>query len=458
MSGVADRNPSLWWKLSWRLSLVVLAVVAIVTAWLGVYAGFKLNQYIGMKDSLAAALEGALHRDAQGRFALDVTPRLRTLQAQNGKLWFVVSTKDGETLSFGAVPARFEGMAPYIRFIKGADIREDGNVGEMAAIDAIDTSFGRVRVLYGGNTSASGNFMTMLVKLNPFYLPMLAIALPALFLTVPRVVRHTLEGLNAVVRKAPDIDPSRPGSRLPLDGVPREVVPLILAFNRILERLDEQFQARGRFLIDAAHELRTPVAIMQTRIEGMETGRERRRLLDDVARLREMAEQLLDFEKNTQMAPVFSTVDLVELARSVVADLAPIAIGAGYEISFWSEVERVERQGQPSALMRAVSNLVRNAIDHGGGAGAISVAVSRLGDITVRDEGPGIPAEHQKLVFEPFYRVLPHSTGAGLGLNLVKQIVANHHGDIRLESGASGTCVTIALRERLAANASIYPA
>ncbi|MDX8437402.1 HAMP domain-containing sensor histidine kinase [Mesorhizobium abyssinicae] len=457
MSRADNRNPSLWWNLSWRLSLIFVAVVAVVTVGLSVYAAFTLNPYIGIKDNLAAALEGALHRDRQGRFVLEATAHLRAFQSENGKLWFVVATPQGETASFGAVPARYEGMSPYIRFIKDADIREDGNADEMAAVDTIDTSFGRVRVMYGGNTSASGNFLTMLIKLNPIYLPLLAITLPTLFLTVPRVVRHALEGLNAVVKKAPDIDPRHPGSRLPLEGVPKEVVPLILAFNRILERLEEQFQARGRFLIDAAHELRTPVAIMQARIEGMEPGRERRRLLDDVARLREMAEQLLDFENNTQTNHVFSTVDLVELSRSVVADLAPIAIGAGYEISFWSEVDRVERRGHPAALTRAISNLVRNAIDHGGGTGAISVAVSGLGDITVRDEGPGIPADHQKLVFEPFYRVLPRNTGAGLGLNLVKQIVANHHGEIGLESGPSGTCVTIALPEDPAAGASDHP-
>ncbi|TGV96023.1 HAMP domain-containing sensor histidine kinase, partial [Mesorhizobium sp. M2E.F.Ca.ET.154.01.1.1] len=81
----------------------------------------------------------------------------------------------------------------------------------------------------------------------------------------------------------------------------------------------------------------------------------------------------------------------------------------------------------------------------------------RLGDIMVKDEGAGIPADHQKLVFEPFYRVLPRSTGAGLGLNLVKQIVANHHGGIRLESGPSGTCVTIALPEHPATSSSGVP-
>jgi signal transduction histidine kinase len=452
-----ERAPSLWWKLSWRLSLVFVVVVAIFTVGLSVYAAFRLNPFIGMQDDLAAALEGALKRDAQGRFVLDVTPRLRAFQSEN-ELWFVVSTPQGETASAGSVPVHYEGMAPYIRFIKDADIRGSEDTNAQAAIDTLDTSFGQVRVMYGGMTSASQSVLTLLFEMNPIYLPLLAMTLPAIFLTVPRVVRHALEGLNAVVKKAPEVDARRPGSRLPLDGVPKEVVPLILAFNRILERLEEQFQARERFLIDAAHELRTPIAIMQTRIEGIESGKERRRLLDDVARLREMAEQLLDFEKNTQAPHVFSTVDLVDLSRSVVSDLASIAIGAGYDISFSTEIERVERRGHPAALGRVVSNLVRNAIDHGGGAGAISVTVSKRGEISVKDEGPGIPEDQRMLVFEPFYRVFPRSTGAGLGLSLVKQIVANHHGKIRLESGPEGTCITIALAEESAIAGSGQPA
>jgi signal transduction histidine kinase len=182
---------------------------------------------------------------------------------------------------------------------------------------------------------------------------------------------------------------------------------------------------------------------MQTRIEGMPEGQDHRRLLDDVARLGETAEQLLDFERNDQAADLHETVDIVDIARTVVANLAPLAIAAGYEISFESEIERLERQGSPSALPRAVSNLVRNAIDHGGNSGMISVSVSASGQVTVADEGPGIPPDQQELVFEPFYRVTPRSQGAGLGLSLVKQIVTNHRGRVAIESGSTGTKLTI---------------
>jgi signal transduction histidine kinase len=182
---------------------------------------------------------------------------------------------------------------------------------------------------------------------------------------------------------------------------------------------------------------------MQTRIEGIAEGQERRRLLGDVARLGETAEQLLDFERNDQATDVHETVDLVDVTRAVVADLAPLAIAAGYEICFESSTDRLERRGSPSALARAISNLVRNAIDHGGNFGTISVSTTAEGEVVVADQGKGIPADQQELVFEPFYRVTPRSKGAGLGLSLVKQIVANHQGRILIDSGPGGTKLTI---------------
>jgi signal transduction histidine kinase len=445
MAAATIPNPSLWWKLSWQLSLVFVAVVAAVIVGLCVYGAMILSPTVGLQDKLGVALYEAVARDAEGQLVIQENLALRSFKAENDRLWFVVATPDGMTASYGAVPAPYAEMAPFVRLIRDGDIRGAAETDEVASIDRINTALGEVRVMYGGSTSRSATFLTMLTKTYPIYLPLLAIALPAIFFTVPRVVRHALAGLNAVVSKAPEIDPRRPGSRLPVEDVPKEVTPLIIAFNSILERLEEQFQARQRFLIDAAHELRTPIAIMQTRIEGMSEGGERRRLMADVARLGETAEQLLDFERNVQAADVHETVDLVEIARSVVADLAPMAIAGGYEISFESNVDQVEREGSRPALQRAISNLVRNAIDHGGNRGSISVIVSGHGEIAVSDEGPGIPEDQREQVFEPFYRLTPRSTGAGLGLSLVKQIVANHHGHVSIDSAPSATTFKILL-------------
>jgi signal transduction histidine kinase len=216
------------------------------------------------------------------------------------------------------------------------------------------------------------------------------------------------------------------------------VVPLILAFNSILERLEEQFRARQRFLIDAAHELRTPIAIMQTRIEGL-PGPEQQRLMEDVARLGETTEQLLAFERNDQVNDRRETVELVEMTRTVVADLAPLALSAGYDISFDTQIARYEVMGNPFTLPRAISNIVRNAIDYGGNRGLIHISVLANGEIAISDEGQGIAEDQRERIFEPFYRITPRSTGAGLGLSLVKQIVANHNGRIFQDSSAVGS-------------------
>jgi len=445
MADTNTPNPSLWWTLSWQLSLVFLAVVTVVIVGLSVYGAVILSPNVALEDKLATALDEALTRDPGGQIVISETPRLRSFRAENDSLWFVVATFDGEVAVYGSVPARYLGLAPYVRLVKDADIRGAKDTQETASIDGFKSSLGEVRVMYGGNTNTADNMLTMLRKLYPIYVPLLAISLPAVFFTIPRVVRRGLAGVRDVARQASEIEPRRHDARLRTKGIPKEVAPLVVAFNDVLDRLEHEFRKRQRFLIDAAHELRTPIAIMQTRIEGMADGPDRGRLLRDVARLGATAEQLLDFERNDQGTDLHETVDLVDVGRSVVADLAPLAIAAGYEIAFQNGPDTLKRPGNRIALSRAIGNLVRNAIDHGGNAGMICVSVTPDGEITVADEGPGISVEHRELVFEPFYRVVPRSKGAGLGLSLVKQVVANHGGRVTLESGSTGTTVRIRL-------------
>lgn len=438
-------NPSLWWKLSWQLSLVIVAVVAAVIIGLCVYGAMILSPNVAMERKMSAVVAEAVERDPQGKFQLRDTPPLRSLKAQNSGLWYVVATTDDVSVSYGTVPAPYAELAHLAHLFQDADIRGSAGTNEIASVENVETAVGEVRILFGGFADKGWPVLAILAGTYPIYISLIVVALPAIFLAVPRIVRRALARVSDAAHQASLIQPRRHGARLPVDGIPKEVAPLVVAFNGTLERLETEFRKRQRFLIDAAHELRTPIAIMQTRIDGMPEGKDRRRLLDDVARLAETAEQLLDFERNDQATDQHETVDLVEIARMAVADLAPLAIAAGYQIGFESEVKSLERRASPSALPRAISNLVRNAIDHGGNSGMITISVSAGGRINVADEGPGIPAEHQELVFEPFYRVTPKSRGAGLGLSLVKQIVANHRGHVSIKSGSTGTQVAIQL-------------
>lgn len=432
-------NPSLWWQLSWQLSIVVSAMIAVVIVGLCIYGVMRVSPNIGLWEDLSSTLDESLSLDPQKGLVITEGPALKALKAENEELWFVASTLDGQSVTYGAVPPVYAELSRYAHLMVDADIRGGAGISEVALSESLDTASGPLRVMFGGTSHISASFLTLLFGTYPIYVPLLAVILPAVFFSVPRIVRQALAGLSSVVRKAPEIDPRRAGSKLPVEDVPREVVPLIVSFNSILERLEQQFRARQRFLIDAAHELRTPIAIMQTRIEGLPDGPERQRLMEDVARLGETTEQLLAVERNDQVHDRWETVDLVEIARTVVADLAPLALSAGYDIAFDTRIARYEMQGNPFALPRAVSNIVRNAIDHGGNRGMIHVSVLANGEIAVSDEGQGIAEDQQERIFEPFYRVTPRSTGAGLGLSLVKQIVADHNGRVLLESSAFGS-------------------
>ena len=439
-------NTSLWWRLSWQLSLLFVVITALVIVGLCIYGAMIHSPNVSMQYRLLTALEGSLSYEPGRGLRIKDSEQLTALKNDNPNLFFYAAAPDGTAAAYGNIPPAYTQLAKFVPLIKDADIRGTGaNAPVPASVDDIEIDTTEIRVLYGGRNEDESIFLTMLGKAYKIYVPLLAVTLPALFFVVPRLVRRSLSGLSDVVRKAPKIDPRQPGSRLPVDRVPSEVVPLIHAFNSVLERLEQQFTARERFLIDAAHELRTPIAVMQTRIDTTLEGNTRDTMMDDIGRLRETAEQLLDFERSEQSPDLLEQVDLVEVARNVVADQAPIAIRNGYEISFDSDVDELYRLVSPSAMSRAIGNLVRNAIDHGGNSGTISVRVSESGGISVSDEGPGIPAAHRNLVFEPFYRVTPRSTGAGLGLSIVKQIVTRHRGSVTLEGNPTGTTVTISL-------------
>src|SRR5690606_18716149 len=171
-------------------------------------------------------------------------------------------------------------------------------------------------------------------------------------------------------------------------------------------------------------------------------------------RLTNLANQLLDLQRLDADTTVFQRVNLVELAAQVTADMAPLAIAAGDEISFDAEDEVVTVSADPASLSRALVNLIQNAVIHGGHKAMIRVAVGRDGTLRVADSGPGIPEEHRQTIFEPFNRVLPLDQGAGLGLNLVRDIVNRHQGRITVGDSPEGGAlfeISLPLARRVAA-------
>jgi len=134
-------------------------------------------------------------------------------------------------------------------------------------------------------------------------------------------------------------------------------------------------------------------------------------------------------------------LDLVALARTATADIAPLAYSAGYELAFTADAERVAVEGDPAAITRALTNLLSNAIAHAGGSGTIQVHVGADATVDVQDSGPGVPEEERERIFEPFHRVRWDRDGCGLGLHLVREIMRLHGGDVLLLPGPPpGAC------------------
>jgi len=440
---------SLTWRLVSRL-MALQATMLVVVLLLVVIALWASGLLVSMEpeDDAIDMLRNALTHDASGQIALRDTAEIARQHALSTDFWFVVRDRDGHSLSQGKVPPEYARIGSALDDIGQA--RLGWNLGDKPRATArmkwTDSPIGNVQILTGpGNAvswrraamAASGIFLGII-------LPIIGLMALATLLVTPFVVRRTLAGLARVAAQAGQIEIDRRGTRLPLADVPWEIVPLVSAVNDALIRLDDGYERHKRFLIDAAHELRTPIAILQTRLESLPLGPNAARVLEDIARLSTLADQMLDLQRVNRQVDQFSTIDIVAICRKAVADLAPLAIAAGYDLSFDSAAERLAIRGDEGAIERAVSNLIQNAIQHGGRAGSIVVRVAPPAAISVSDEGPGVPTEHRERVFEPFYRLDGSSRGVGLGLNLVREIVRLHGGSVGIvASETGGACVTM---------------
>jgi signal transduction histidine kinase len=439
----ASPQCSLRWHLVVRLvglqaALLTLFMLAtLVALWA---SGCLVN--LEPEDNVVDTLAAAVGRDAQGGLVLNTTPELARLREATPSLWFTVRDTEGDVLSEGAVPAKFAGVGKALGEVGQA--RLGWRLGDPprsgARMKRVETAAGSVQIMtgYGGQVPILSLIWAVLAISASVMIPVLVLMAAATLIATPIVVRQALEGLNAAAAEAELIEVSERGARLSLENVPAEVVPLVHAVNAALGRLDEGYERRQRFLMDAAHELRTPIAILTTRLEGLEDGTQKTRLVADAARLANLAEQLLDLQRVDQDRHSFVPVDLVNLGRQVAADLAPLAIAAGFELSFEADAEHLNVSGDPLSLERALTNLVQNAIEHAGRRGAITIRVERSGVVEVVDEGKGIPEEHRRQIFEPFQRLQPRDRGAGLGLTLVSEIVRLHRGSITVLDGPGG--------------------
>lgn len=205
---------------------------------------------------------------------------------------------------------------------------------------------------------------------------------------------------------------------------------------RALERAIEQ---QKRFTANAAHELRTPLAVLRARIDGQQPSPERETLQRDVDRMARLVDQLLAVARlEARLVTLSDGVDLVAVARDTVARLFPLALSNGRELALTAPNRPVTVRGDAYALEDALRNLIDNALRHGPPGENVEVTVSADPPaLEVADRGPGVPAAVRPHLFEPFSRG-DSKGGAGLGLAIVAETAAIHDASVAVEDRPGG--------------------
>ena len=232
------------------------------------------------------------------------------------------------------------------------------------------------------------------------------------------------------------------------------------AVNQMLLRLKQAFDAQQQFVGNAAHELRTPLALMQARLDLYmstdhgdscpETAETIAMLREQTERLSRMVRTLLDMSE-LKAVPRNDQIQLAPMIEEVLADLSPLAEKSGVTLS--QSGEDLWITGSDVLIYRAIFNLVENGVKYNRPGGSVCAAVSHRGEeaiIEIKDTGCGIPEDFRESVFQPFFRVDKSRSrekgGVGLGLSLVWEIVHLHSGDVRVrESGETGTVIEMTL-------------
>ena len=430
-------------RLFWRLLGVQSAVLLVVT---GILFGSGWITNFRSADATIELLREAVFRAPTGRLDLRPIPALQALRKEQPDLWFVIREAGGAALTEGRVPVEYAEIGATLDQVGQA--RFGWTIGDAdrptARMRWAETAAGRLQFLTGTEAPASSLLIAMsasLVLAKTVIPVVLVMALGALIAT-PLVVGRSLAGIDQAAAEADAIEADDRGGRLSTADVPREVLPLVNAVNQALGRRDEGIARQQRFLAGAAHELRTPIAILSTRVGALPDGEARSQLMEDTGRLAILAEQMLDLQRLSQGRVAFATVDLGGLARKVALDMSPLVFAAGYTMRFDSE-EAGTVTGDAASLERALMNIVQNAIDHGGRRGEIRLEAGPAW-LEVGDEGPGIPPDLAERVFEPFYKHHQNGRGAGLGLHLVRDIMRLHGGDVTIRHREKGVAFRLA--------------
>jgi signal transduction histidine kinase len=262
-------------------------------------------------------------------------------------------------------------------------------------------------------------------------------------------LRYTLKPLRKISDSAAAISPQSLDARLPSSAVPTEISPLVDSFNRTLERLEQGYRIQQEFLATAAHELKTPLALIRGQIELGVNDENREALLQDVSQMGRQVQQLLHLAEASELQNYeFTSVDAHGAILEVINYLERLAKRHHVRVEATVEPGMTLTQADRGALFTLLKNLLENAIQHSPDGGVVRVR-AETNTISVQDEGLGVPSEDMHKLFTRFWRSADRrDLGAGLGLSICQEIATVHGWELQARRGVVGMIFDLGINDR----------
>jgi len=439
-----------------RQLLVHLAVPLLIVLALGAAGGMIIARHIGYLVHDQWLLDSAMTLAAQvktngAHVALELTPEAIQMfewDRVDRIYWEASSSRQGSLLGNATLPAPPAPLLPDKPQFYDAAL--DGQPIRVVAFERPAPAGGgdSVRILVAETMHKREEVATKIFsQWAPLQIIVLALAGAFIWLAVTR-------NLRKVDSVAARIGAYEPDSLTPIadtERMPAEITPLISAINRLIAKLSEEQDSQKRFISNAAHQLRTPLAALQ--VQTQRVLRERDPLKHDqalgdvhraVTRLHHVTHQLLTLmrsEQQTEKHLRLGAVDLAELAREEVERWADSALKRDIDLGYEGPEYGVTIKGDAHLLRELMGNLIDNAIRYQQPGGTVTLTLG--GEpvwLAVDDNGPGIPEQERSLVLERFYRgsTSELAGGCGLGLPIAYEIAARHGAHLHITDGPGG--------------------
>lgn len=433
-AGSYGRSPT-FKSLIWRIVFLHILAVAVVAILLPLVLFWLLNSEIGQlhRDAMRAQAEVLAERivaQPDGLLTFNLPDSLKGLYSEAyGRYQYDIRDVEGRLLFSSHRRSAAAAAAPRSsETISGAAVTRDID-GKTVRIQVAEDLAHRDVII----DDIVSNFFR---RVGWITIPILLILLATDII----IFRRAVAPLWKASEKASNIGPARTDIRLPTEQIPREILPLVTAVNQALDRLEDGFRVQRQFTADAAHQLRTPLAILRTRIETLDDRAVRQALHADIEVMSRLVAQLLEIaELDTLVLDPGETADLRAVCAEVVGSIAPFAIAQHKDIALRGTDAPVVIHGNSEMLQRAIFNLAENAIKFTAKDTTVDVEVSEDGSVRVRDCGPGIAEAERELIFQRFWRAdRRRSDGAGLGLSIVRGVADDHAATVAVENLPGG--------------------